>query len=775
MRALPSLCIINFNGERYLERTLAAAMACRHELAEIILIDNASTDAGLSLCKRLFPSVAILELPENRGPGPARDAGFARAGSDRILFVDNDVELLPGAAGALCRALDEHPEAVLAMPRVLHRSSPGTVQFDGSASHISGLMTIEHAEMPDTDVPEATREIGSIITACFLADRARWPGGRLFEHSLFFYLEDHHLGLRTRLLGGRILSVPSARCLHGEGTPGISRRETGRITPLRVRHMIRNRWLILLELYQLRTLVLLAPSLVLFEVFQLAGALRKGWIREWLGAARGLFREGPAAIRRRRALRVARRLHDADVLAGGPVPFTGAVRGRGVDRLALALLDGAFAINWALASAVLPRKRAAADSLAVRGDMALSFASQAAYKVGGLVITVLIARSLGRETFGVFSYAVALATVSVLFTELGTTTLLLRESAVDPARAGIHVREVLRVRSPLLVLLVAILGTYASLFHPGLLPAILLAAIFVGLKDVYLSLAACLIGLRRIRATIAVFGSGLVLLLLSIAIATVSGGGLRAILLVHVAWSVYLVLAAGAAVRAATGGAGAPGRSRAAASTLRAALPLFAPAALGPLHLSLGTLLLGALGSYSGAAAYEVGAKALEASQFLVRPLSMVLLPFCAGLFAAGDRARLASILPRTLLWGACLGSALSLFILAAADIVVPVVFGPAYADAAPVLRRAGLAIPPLHVSLLGILFLTALRRERAIVLPLAAGVAVNATLNAVWIPSLGSTGSAWAAVVSHTLTAVWLARLAWIAAGAPARDASSR
>jgi O-antigen/teichoic acid export membrane protein len=69
-------------------------------------------------------------------------------------------------------------------------------------------------------------------------------------------------------------------------------------------------------------------------------------------------------------------------------------------------------------------------------------------------------------------------------------------------------------------------------------------------------------------------------------------------------------------------------------------------------------------------------------------------------------------------------------------------------------------------VSLLGILFLTALRRERAIILPLAAGVAVNATLNALWIPTLGSTGSAWAAVISHTLTAVWLARLAWTACG---------
>jgi len=771
VRALPTLCVINWNGERYLERTLSAAMACRDELAEIILVDNASTDASLSLCRRLFPGVAILELPENRGPGTARNAAFARAGSDRVLFVDNDVEILPGAATALGRALDEHPDAVLAMSRVLHRSSPATVQFDGSASHISGLMTIEHAEMPDADVPEATREIGSIITSCFLADRTRWPGGPLFEDSLFFYLEDHHLGLRTRLLGGRILSVPSARCLHGEGTPGISRRETGRHTPLRIRHTIRNRWLILLELYELRTLVLLAPSLALFELFQLAGAVRKGWIREWLGAARGLVREAPAAIRRRRALRTARRLHDADVLAGGPVPFTAAVRGRGIDGLALGLLDRAFAVNWALASAVLPMKRRAPGSRGIRTDIALSFASQAAYKVGGLVIMVLIARSLGREAFGAFSYTVALATVGVLFTDLGATTLLLRESAVDPARAGIRLREVLRARRPLLVLFVILLEAYAALFHPDLLLPALLAAVYVGLKDVYLTLAACLLGLRRIRATIAVFGSGLVLLLALVAVATFSGGGLRAILLAHVAWSVYLVLAAGAAVRAATDAPAPPLAGASRASTLRAAIPLFAPAALGPLHLSLGTLLLGALGSYSAAAVYEVGAKALEASQFLVRPLSMVLLPFCAGLAAAGDRSRLASILPRTLLWGACLGGALALFILAAADIVVPAVFGPAYADAAPVVRRAGLAIPALHVSLLGMLFLTALRRERAIVAPLAAGVAINAILNAAWIPVAGATGSAWATVVSNTLTALWLTRLAWTAAsaGAPA------
>jgi glycosyltransferase involved in cell wall biosynthesis len=50
-----TLCVINWNGERYLERTLNAARRSRLRFDEVLLIDNASEDRSLELVRACFP------------------------------------------------------------------------------------------------------------------------------------------------------------------------------------------------------------------------------------------------------------------------------------------------------------------------------------------------------------------------------------------------------------------------------------------------------------------------------------------------------------------------------------------------------------------------------------------------------------------------------------------------------------------------------------------------------------------------------------------------
>ena len=101
-----SLCVVNYNGERYLDATLGAAY--EHPVfEEILVVDNESTDDGLLLVREKFPTTRILETGDNRGPGAARNAGFRAATQDLILFVDNDVSVAPDCAELLMRGLEE--------------------------------------------------------------------------------------------------------------------------------------------------------------------------------------------------------------------------------------------------------------------------------------------------------------------------------------------------------------------------------------------------------------------------------------------------------------------------------------------------------------------------------------------------------------------------------------------------------------------------------------------------------------------------------------------
>ena len=131
-----TLCVINWNGERYLERTLGAVRRSHRTFDEILLVDNASADRSLALVRREFPEVTLLVLERNDGPGAARNAGFAAARHDLILFVDNDVAIAPDCAGRLAAALADRPDALAAMPRVLYADRPGLkagLYTDGAA------------------------------------------------------------------------------------------------------------------------------------------------------------------------------------------------------------------------------------------------------------------------------------------------------------------------------------------------------------------------------------------------------------------------------------------------------------------------------------------------------------------------------------------------------------------------------------------------------------------------------------------------------------------
>jgi GT2 family glycosyltransferase len=348
-----TLCVVNFNGESYVDAALRSAFAQGPLVDEILLVDNASQDRSVERVESRFPEVGIVRLAGNRGPGAARNAGHRAARHDRILFMDNDVVLTPGCAALLAGGLDQMPGAVAAMPRVVFADRPETVQFEGADAHYLGLMVLKGANAPAHALPDCTRRMNSLVTACFLLDRRLWGEEDLFDESFFFNYEDHDFGMRSRVRGYEVVSVPSAVCLHGSGTPGLSLRTGREYSSQRVVCLIRNRWQILLKNYQLRSLLVLSPMLVLYEMAQLVEVVWMGWVLEWLTALRWMAGHAAEIRKKRRGVQRARRSPDREILCGGPLPFREELtRGR-AERGGRALLDWAARGYWSLAMRVL--------------------------------------------------------------------------------------------------------------------------------------------------------------------------------------------------------------------------------------------------------------------------------------------------------------------------------------------------------------------------------------------------------------------------------------
>jgi len=86
------------------------------EELEIIIVDDASTDHTLEVCRRLTreePCIRLLPLEQNHGQGFARNAGLEAAKGEYVFFVDSDDEVDPEALRELVHSRDSWDNADL--------------------------------------------------------------------------------------------------------------------------------------------------------------------------------------------------------------------------------------------------------------------------------------------------------------------------------------------------------------------------------------------------------------------------------------------------------------------------------------------------------------------------------------------------------------------------------------------------------------------------------------------------------------------------------------
>ena len=88
-----SIIIPVYNVERYLEQCLKSVVIHTSEAVEIIIINDASTDHSLQICKKFKEKdsrIRFLDLKKNKGSGGVRNIGIQKAKGDYIWFVDSD-------------------------------------------------------------------------------------------------------------------------------------------------------------------------------------------------------------------------------------------------------------------------------------------------------------------------------------------------------------------------------------------------------------------------------------------------------------------------------------------------------------------------------------------------------------------------------------------------------------------------------------------------------------------------------------------------------------
>jgi len=101
-----------FNREHIVGRAIESALSQTYKAAEIIVVDDGSTDGTRAVLEKFGDQLTVLTQP-NQGPYPARNLALRHAHGDYIAFLDADDAWLPGKLEKQVSVLDSKPEVGL--------------------------------------------------------------------------------------------------------------------------------------------------------------------------------------------------------------------------------------------------------------------------------------------------------------------------------------------------------------------------------------------------------------------------------------------------------------------------------------------------------------------------------------------------------------------------------------------------------------------------------------------------------------------------------------
>lgn len=287
-----SVVIVTWNGLRHLGACLRAVEAQQGVRAEIILVDNASTDGTAEFVGAQFPRVRVVPLRENRGFAGGNNAGAREARGEYVAFLNNDTVADSSWLRALRAGIELTSGFALTTSRIVYVHDPGVIDSAGDGMFRWGGAFKRHHGEP-AELASAAVEVFGVCGGACLMPKAVFDDLGGFDDDFFASHEDVDLSYRARLRGYRCRYIPDAIVRHhGSATLGT-------ISTFAVFHGQRNLEWMYLKNTPTSLLLRTLPGHCLYNAAAAAHFARRGLLGTFLRAKGAALAGMPGVLRKR--------------------------------------------------------------------------------------------------------------------------------------------------------------------------------------------------------------------------------------------------------------------------------------------------------------------------------------------------------------------------------------------------------------------------------------------------------------------------------------------
>jgi GT2 family glycosyltransferase len=222
-----SIVILNWNGEKYLQRFLPTLLEYTDDPgAEVVVADNGSTDGSVALVEKSFPQVRLIRFDQNYGFTGGYNRALEQLDASYFLLLNSDIEVTEGWLDPLIREMEQNSRVAACSPKILDYHDRTRFEYAGAGggyidrygyTFCRGRI-FDHLE-EDRGQYNDPRSIFWGSGACLMlrAETFREAGG--LDDNFFAHMEEVDLCWRFHRMGYQVRYVPASRVYHvGGGT-----------------------------------------------------------------------------------------------------------------------------------------------------------------------------------------------------------------------------------------------------------------------------------------------------------------------------------------------------------------------------------------------------------------------------------------------------------------------------------------------------------------------------------------------------------------------------
>ncbi|GAB2689951.1 glycosyltransferase family 2 protein [Mucilaginibacter koreensis] len=221
-----AIVILNWNGQKYLEKFLPSVAASDWPNLEIVVGDNASTDGSVNYLNENWSQIKLIVNSENYGFTGGYNRVLEQVEADYYVLLNSDIEVTPNWIAPVISLMESDGQIAVAAPKIKSYADKNSFEHAGAAG---GFMDtygytfcrgriFNEVEQDNGQYNQSGEVFWASGAALFIKSKY-WKQSGGFDEQFFAHMEEIDLCWRLKNMGYKVMYCAESTVYHvGGGT-----------------------------------------------------------------------------------------------------------------------------------------------------------------------------------------------------------------------------------------------------------------------------------------------------------------------------------------------------------------------------------------------------------------------------------------------------------------------------------------------------------------------------------------------------------------------------